>query len=308
MSSMNPLLHLVKFSSKHSQSHSILVDIQQIYLRNVILFCTGLSMIQLLFGEVIVCQNTVNAVSQTFIDTKCYINGTMTKGSSNGTTPTIYHDYYQWVSVYLLLLAFGFYFPYSIWLKLFGSFIRHLETLAEKPNEVIQIIKESKGNFIFYKTLALEVVYIFYLIIILILTDVFFNGLWSRFNWSLTAVYKIFPDNGSCYIDYYHSSGSSDAWFNCLLPVCSIYRKVFSLLYVLVLHLFILNGIMITYRIIMAFHKGKNVDIWWAFQIVHQCTVSWNVKKKLNEGLNEILETRKLETFEMKTKWNFFNE
>lgn len=155
---MNPLINLVKFHSKHSQSYSVLVDIQHIYIRNVILFCVGLSMVRLLFGDVIVCQNNENGLSQMFADTKCYINGTFTQD----IIPFIYHYYYQWVCVYLLLLAFGFYFPYSIWSKLFGNFIRHLETLSEKPNTAIQVIKESKGNLIFYKTLTLEIVCILY--------------------------------------------------------------------------------------------------------------------------------------------------
>lgn len=299
---MNPLIHLVKFSSKHSLSYSLLVDIQQIYVRNVILFCTGLSMVRLLFGDVIVCQNTVSSVSQMFMDTKCYINGTITKN----IVPFIYHDYYQWTTVYLLLLAFGFYFPYSIWSKLFGNFIRHLETLSENPNDVIQVIKDSKGNFLFFKTWLLEIIYIIYLSIILILTDVFFNGLWSRFNWSLSAVNNIFPDNGTCYIDYYQSSGSTHARFNCLLPLCSIYRKVFSLLYVLFIMLFIFNAFMMIYRIKLIFSKRKLINVWWAFMIVDQHIISWNVKNKLNYELKKILENQKhcLTDYEMQSVIN----
>lgn len=283
---MNALLHLEKFSSKYRKSYSVLVDVQQLYVRNVILFCVGLSMIRFLFGDVIICQNTESDISQMFVDTKCFINGTFTKD----TIPFIYHDYYQWISIYLLLLAFGFYFPYSIWLKLFGGFIRHLETLSEKPHDAVQIIKESKGNLIFFKTLSLEIVYIVYLIITLILTDAFFNGLWSRFNWSLAAVNKIFPDNGTCYIDYFQSSGMTYARISCLLPLCSIYRKVFSLLYLLFLLLFILNAVMMTYRITLIYRKRKCVDMWWAFMIVNQHTISWNVKKELDHQLKKILE------------------
>lgn len=286
---MNPLIHLEKFSLKHRQSYSILVDFQQIYVRNVILFCVCLSMIRLLFGDVIICQNSGNEVSQMFIDTKCFINGTFTKD----TIPFIYHDYYQWVSVYLTLLSIGFYFPYSIWSKFCGSFIRHLEILSEKPNDAIRVIKESKGNLIFFKTLSLEIIYIVHLVIIILLTDLFFNGLWSRFNWSLTAINKIFPDNGTCFVDYFQNSGMTYARLNCLLPLCSIYRKVFSVLYLLCIVLFVSNVIMMIYRITLIYRKWKFIDMWWAIMIVNQHTISWNVKKELHCELKELFENQK---------------
>lgn len=284
---MNSLLQLVKFNSKKSQSYSILIDFQQIYIRNFILFCTGLSMARLLFGENIICQSTVKSLTQNFIDTKCYINGTMTKGTDGNVT--IYHDYYQWISVYLMLLAFGFYFPYSIWSKWFGNYLRQLENLADKPDEAIQVIKDSKGNLLFLKIWALEFFYIIYLIFILYITDLFFNNLWSLSSWSWNAVYKIFPDNGACFIHYYQSSGDTSAWFNCLLPLCSVYRKIFLTLYGLIQILILFNVFMLIYRIWLFVHKRKFINVWWAFLIVQQSTTSWNTKNKLDVALKAIL-------------------
>lgn len=282
---MNSLLQLIKFNPKNDQSHSILIDFQQIYMRNVVLFCTGLSMARQLFGENIICQSTVKSLTQNFIDTKCYINGTTTKG----TDATIYHDYYQWISVYLLLLAFGFYFPYSIWSKLFGNYLRHLENLADRPNEAIQVITDSNGNLLFLKTWVLEFFYIIYLIFILYVTDLFFNNLWSLSGWSWNAVYKICPDNGSCVIHYFQSSGDTHASFNCLLPLCSVYRKILLTLYGLVLILILFNVCMIIYRIRLVVHKKRFINVWWAFLIVQQSTTSWNMKKKFDMASNEIL-------------------
>lgn len=290
---MNSLLQLVKFNPKNDQSHSILIDFQQIYMRNVVLFCTGLSMARQLFGENIICQSTVKSLTQNFIDTKCYINGTTTKG----TDGTIHHDYYQWISVYLLLLAFGFYFPYSIWSKLFGNYLRHLENLADKPNEAIQVITDSKGNLLFLKTWVLEFFYIIYLIFILYVTDLFFNNLWSLSGWSWNAIYKICPDNGSCVIHYFQSSGDTHASFNCLLPLCSVYRKILLTLYGLVLILILFNVFMIIYRIRLVVHKKRFINVWWAFLIVQQSTTSWNVKKKFEMALNEILSDAILNTY-----------
>lgn len=285
---MISLLQLIKFSSKHSESHSVLIDFQQIYVRNILLFCTGLGMARILFGQNIICQVTEKSVSQSFVDTKCFINGTMTRDE-----PVIYHDYYQWVSVYLLLLAFGFYFPYSVWTKLFGNYLRYLESLADKPEDVIRVIKDSKGNLIFFKTLALEIFYIFYVMLILYITNIFFNNIWGHFGWSIKSIYTIFPDNGSCFVTYYHSSGSTAGKFNCLLPLSSVYRKIFMLLYGIVLILILLNFLTMLYRVRMIIVRNKYINVWWAFMIAKQSTVSWNARKKLDLAYYKMLSNSK---------------
>lgn len=285
---MNPLLHLIHFSSKNNQSFSLLIDVQQIYLRNTMFFFTGLSMIRTLFGPTIYCQNDV--LAQEFVDMLCLVNGTMTVGADS----TVYHDYYQWVSVYLLLLGFAFYLPYLVWSKRYGRYIRHLESLADKPDEAIRIVRVSNGNFIFFKTLALEVFYAFYLVLLLGATDVFFNHLWSQFKWSWKAIGVIFPNNGSCFFEYNHGSGSSTARFNCLLPLCSVYRKVFFAMYVIIAALIAMNIAIILYHIILLVLKRGNVNAWWAIKIVGECTTVWYAKEKLTIGekLNEpIIET-----------------
>lgn len=280
---MNPLLHLIKFGSKPHLSHSILIDFQQIYLRNVILFCTGLSMVRVLFGDIIHCQNTVRSLSQSYIDTICFINGTMTKGN-NGTS-TIYHDYYQWISVYLLLLAFGFYLPSSVWLKLYGNYLRHLESLAEKPDEAIRVIKDSNGHYMYVKTLALEIFYAFYLILLLTLTDLFFNRLWSQLGWSWKAVYVIFPDGGSCFFEYFQESGFTTGRFHCRLPLCSVYRKIFLALYMLFGALIVANVSIIWFHLMLGLRRRKIVNEWWALTIVSRCALSWDANKKFNSEL-----------------------
>lgn len=275
---MNPLLHLIKFGSKRRQSHSVLIDLQQIYIRNAILFCTGLSMVRVLFGDTIHCQNTERSLSQTFVDTTCFINGTMTIGEHS----TLYHDYYQWVSVYLLMLAFGFYLPYSVWSKWCGDCLRHLEALAQKPEEAIQVIKDSNGHYLFVKTMALEIFYVLYLILLLILTDVFFNRLWSQLGWSWKAVYVIFPDGGTCFFTFFLVGDFTVGRYYCLLPMCSVYRKVFLALYMLFVALMVTNVFILSYRAALAFQKRNRVNEWWALTIVSSCALSWDAKKKIN--------------------------
>lgn len=281
---MNSLLQLVNFKPKKSHSYSILLDFQQIHVRNAILFCTGLSMFRFLTGDNIICQNVEKSLSQDYIDTLCFINGTMTMGD-----PIIYHDYYQWVPVYLLLLALAFYFPYSIWLKFNATYIQQLENLKDKSEEKVQVIKESNGNWMYFKTWALEVFYAVYLFFILYLTNIFFNSLWSRSEWSWKAINEIFPDHGTCFIVYHHSSGSSDGKFSCLLPLCSVYRKIFMFLYGLILFVIMLNLWIIINRIITLVYKYGYVNVWWAFKIVETSAVTWNAKRELNVAFKKMM-------------------
>lgn len=281
---MNSLLTLFRvhqsFHGKKESSHSFMIDFQQIYVRNVFLFCTGLGMVRSLFGENIICHLTVKSISQAFIDTKCFINGTMTVEKDT----VLFHDYYQWVPIYLLLVAFGFHFPYSIWSKSVGKYVRHLEKSAENPDNAIQIIKNSKGNFIYFKTWLLELYYVVHLFLILFLTDVFFNNLWSKFGWSWGAIYKIFPDNGSCMVTYYQSSGSTEGKFNCLLPLCTVYRKIFMFFYGLFWVLIMFNVYAILYRIKLCYENRRFVNVWWALEIAKNRAITWDAEKQFDEA------------------------
>lgn len=288
---MYPLLQLVQLNGKQEKSFSVYLTVYHVYVRNILIFCTGLTMIPFLFGNVIECLNTNRHISQTYIDTKCYINGTFTKEQGH---PTLYHDYYQWIPVYLALLAFGIHFPYSLWSQYYGNYLRYFEKLAEKPDEIIHLIQESKGNLIFFKTVALEIFYTIYLIWIVFVTDIFFNKHWSYFNWSWKAISKIFPDNGTCYIDYFQSSGISEEKLNCILPLCSVYRKIFTTLYVLVCVLLVINACMIINRSFLLMHRKEWVNVWWAFTIAEQCVVSWSMKEQINFAYKEMLANRKV--------------
>lgn len=275
---MIPLLQLVQLNTPHEESYSIFLTIYHVYVRNILTFCTGLTMIRFLFGNSIECLNDNQHFPQSYMDTKCYINGTFTLEQGH---PTLYHDYYQWIPVYLVLLAFGFHFPYSLWSQHYGHYLRHLEKLAEKPNDMIQMIQETQGNSIFFKTVALEMFYIVHLVSIVNISNAFFNHLWSRFYWSWRAIYKLFPDKGTCYFEYYHGSGISENKLTCILPLCSVYRKIFFTLYFLVWVLMVVNAWMIVYRILLVLYKRKFVNTWWAFTIAEQCAVSWNMKKQI---------------------------
>lgn len=112
---MLPLLHLLKWKGSHRgniQSCSMLVDFNQIHIRNLFLFCFGLGLAKQMFGENIECQHNKHDIEKKVLEMKCFINYTRTTFMDE----TLIHDFYQWIPVILLLLAFSFHFP-----AVFGS-------------------------------------------------------------------------------------------------------------------------------------------------------------------------------------------
>ena len=273
---MNSLISLVRFSS--GKSHSILVDFQQKYLRNLLLFGTGLSTVRLLFGVTIACQGIPpSSLNYNFLETKCYINGTV--------TDDLHHDYYQFTSVFLFVSAFAVQIPFWIWGHFTGPEVRQLEALANEPELAIRAVRDSRN--LYLKTVALEGFYTVYWIALVASTDVFFNGYWSRFNWSWRVVPKLFPDSGTCCFKYYHASGESTASFNCLLPLSSVYRKVFSVLYWILAFLLPYHLVVLIYRAaLFTRYPRTELERKWIVEILKKSTVSWSVRKKLEMNMN----------------------
>lgn len=271
---MNSLISLVRFHS--GKSHSVLVDFQQIYLRNIILFGTGLSTVRLLFGDTIICQGIPPpSLNHNFLNMICYINGTVTD---------LRHEYYQFTSVFLFLLAFAVQFPFWLWSRFTGREISQLESLADQPELAIQAICAPKN--LYMKTVALEIFYAFYWMGLVAVINCFFNGYWSRFYWSWQVIPKLFPDMGRCSLTYYQMSGESTARFNCLLPLSSVYRKVFLVLYWILAILLPYHLIVLTYRAVLWIYYSKTtLERKWIVGILKECTVSWSARKKLEIGI-----------------------
>lgn len=263
---MLPLLHLVKFRGGQRRSHSFLVDVYQVHVRNLLLFSFGLSMARQIFGENIICHAMRQHIEQSYLDTKCLINGTMT-----GKDPAFHHDYYQWIAIVLLLLAFSIYFPYAVWFNRYGSFINELTTSikdAESCKQLFKVIQKSKGNNLFWKTCTLEMAYLANLFILVFLLNRFFNQAWSSAQWSWKAVNVLFPESGDCFLNYYSGGDETTGRFTCLLPLNTVYRKVFLVLYGVAIALIILHGLAIVYRIHMVMKlKPKYVNMFWACKI-----------------------------------------
>ncbi|GFR05878.1 innexin [Trichonephila clavata] len=201
----------------------VIVDFNQIHVRNLFLFCFALSISRQYFGENIHCQLDGHKVSQSFLDTKCFINGTLTNfsGVENPILPVLYHDYYQWVSIVLLLQALSFHLPFRLYSKTLHSYVQELTIQKVEPSEydrVFQVITASQGHGMFWKLWTLECVYAAHLLCQIVLLNVFFHRVWSLSSWSWSAIPMLFPDMGTCLYDYFSGGGQTTGRFRCLLP------------------------------------------------------------------------------------------
>lgn len=276
---MLPLLHLLKFKGSilKRNSHSFLVDAHQVYMRNLFLFCFGLSLARQFFGENIVCHRAGAALLQNFIDLTCFINGTFTIDSNENI---LYHDYYQWVSILLLFLAASFYVPFRAWTRRYGSFLEELTSKdIDDYTRVCQLIHESKGNMMFVKTWCLELFYAFHIAYNLELIDWFFNRIWSSNGWKWSAVYTIFPDMGKCFIDYITGGDVTHGKFFCLLPLSTIYRRVFIILYGAMILMIVMHLLFLFYRLYLVFRYGiTDLNRWWCLSVARQLAPHWESK------------------------------
>lgn len=290
---MFPIMQLVKWKQAHipKWSHSALVDFQQIHVRNIFLFCFGLSMSRQFFGANIICQLDGNSLSQDFADTKCFINSTFTNFSktNDAIVPVLYHDYYQWISIVLLMLAINIHFPFRIWSKHVSQFIKEITAnlkTTEDCTRVIQVIQDSRGDYLFWKTFGLECAYFIHLVIQIVLLDWFFNHMWSLSGWSYTVINMLFPETALCFYEYYTGGGNSSGRFRCLLPLNSVYRKIFWVLYSLYLGLLVLHASFFVYRLFLAIYFGKKwINMWWSIKIAKGQAQSWSAKNTLHQAL-----------------------
>ncbi|GFS52511.1 innexin [Trichonephila inaurata madagascariensis] len=151
-------LTLLKWKSRDvsPKSHSLLIDFNQIHVHNLFLFYFALIISRQYFGENINCQTDGHRVSQSVLDTKCFINGILTNssGGEEPILPVLYQDYYQWVSIVLLLQAISFRLPFRLWSKNIHSYVQELTIQKfekSKYDRVFNVITSSKGNVNFGK-------------------------------------------------------------------------------------------------------------------------------------------------------------
>lgn len=287
---MSSLIHLIKLKGHFKSSYSNLVDFHQIHVRNLFLFVFALSLSRQFFGDNIVCNLYREGVSQHFVQSACFVNGTETPRTGQ---KNLSHHYYQWVQIVMLLAAFNFYMPFKIWTKLFGWYLEQLTTKIdsiESATRTLQLLRISNGNCMFWKTWALEIFYLIHLIAHIFLFDTFVDNIWSSHGWRLKNITNtIFPDEGVCWFRVFSTADWNYVKVMCFLPLNCLYRKVFVFLWFLTVSLLAMHAFVFTYRVyLLKKWSPKQINAWWCFKIAQNtAAVTFEWKKEFENSWYE---------------------
>jgi len=197
---------------------------------------------------------------------------------NQNSSSIVYNSYYQWVPLYLILLAFLVYLPRMFWLIMEGGLMeffgkgtttRHVEDQDEKKEELVKFFCKNvhnKYNIYFFGFMLMEFLNWMIIVILFFVTDAFLN---YKFSWYGTRVWRYyrlpievqretanpmcdaFPRIASC--DYWRwGAGGKQENINaiCVLNLNMINDKVFMILWWWFFFLVIIGFIRIIYRII----------------------------------------------------------
>ena len=207
--------------------------------------------------------------------------GGITKEEWNkARTSIVYNSYYQWVPLYLVLLAFLFYLPRMFWLIMEGGLMeffgkgtttRFIEDQEEKKETLVNFFSKNihnKYNVYFWGFITMEALNWLIVLIQFGLTNVFLHYRFSAYGLEVVNYYRLpeeeqqetknpmcatFPRIASC--DYWRwGSGGRQENINaiCVLSLNMINDKVFLILWWWFLFLAIVGALRIVYRIIQA--------------------------------------------------------
>ena len=118
----------------------------------------------------------------------------------------IYNSYYQWVSLFLLLVAVLFYVPRMIWMMMEGGLMkffgkgtttRLIEEPDEKRDKLVQFFTDNihnKYNIYYFGFICCEMLNTLIVIIAYFLTDRFLNYEFAFYGFKTWLYYKLPPE------------------------------------------------------------------------------------------------------------------
>lgn len=275
---MFSLLNLLQFkSTRHLRLASGLSKCHYTYARNFFLFAFALSMSREMFGETIVCYTAGDSISLDYLHTYCFVNGTFTTDDHQ----IVYHDYYQWVSLLLLVEAFVFYVPFHIWKGYVEPDVEGL--VVRKENDVARVVEaiiRGSGFRLYLKNFILETIYGLQLLLNAALVYVYF----FRANGVLNLD-RLFPFAGTCHLNFYSGGGGgiTTGKYSCLLPLNVLYRKLWVVVVMGFAVLFAAHCYYWTKRLIVAACRPSEVNRWWAYRLAEKNTQGqslWDLRKE----------------------------
>jgi len=267
---------------------------------SLLLVCSVLVTARQFFGEPIQCDAGAasDGVEKDVLNSYCWMYSTWNippnyKGACSGgkdfdsisheewtshQTSIVYNSYYQWVPLYLIILAFLFYLPRMCWLIMEGGLMeffgkgtttRFVEDQEEKKDILVDFFRknvQNKYNIYFFGFMGMEV---FNWLIVLIqfgLTNVFLHHRFAWYGPNVLFYYRLpeeeqremknpmcdtFPRIASC--DYWRwGSGGRQENINaiCVLGLNMINDKVFLILWWWFFFLAFIGAFRLVYRVL----------------------------------------------------------
>merc|ERR1719471_2534267 len=188
----------------------------------------------------------------------------------------VYNSYYQWVPLFLIIVAFVFYLPRMFWLIMEGGLMeffgkgtttRFVDDQEEKKDILVEFFRKNvhnKYNIYFWGFITMEAFNWLIVIILFPLTNVFLHGKFGRYGVHVLNYYRLpeeeqretknpmcdtFPRIASC--DYWRwGAGGRQENINaiCVLALNMINDKVFLIIWWWFLFLAIVGGLRLFYR------------------------------------------------------------
>lgn len=270
---------------------SFVLRVHHVYVKQFFLFSFFVSVGRQFFGDAILCNAVEATVPYEIVRETCFINGTFTENSETGEIR--HYPYHQWVSLYLLFLAFLFHAPYhlfSCFLLARSVVVPFVRSAADEPRCVLEtveaILDPSTHRRAFAKTVAAE---LFYLLAVVpsacVLTDRFLCGR------LLEEGALVFPLDTKCDVTYFAGGSETRARFHCMLPANVFHRLVFETakagaVAVLALHALSLLHKACVFRFPSLRGGEEDVDVWWTFAIAEGNTQgenAWRLRRAFLE-------------------------
>lgn len=226
-------------------------------LTNGFLFAFLLSLGRQYFGNAIECHRDKQSLSDAYLHTSCYMNGTFTMTEDGDR---LYYTYYQWMPVILLVEAFGLCWPRIVW----RQWIHILPTLNKDNAEtILQAIDRHGGQRVFWKMLALEGLCALNFVVQVALLDCLLNGgLWKGLSYDV-----LFPASAQCDVTYYSGGDMTTGKFICLLPLNIFYRVFFQIGYWIFWTVLATHVLALVYRLLW-FYITQDVHRRWLYRLL----------------------------------------
>jgi len=307
---------------------------------SILLACSVVATSKQFFGSPINCDVRDGGVNQDVLNSYCWMyshfnippefKGNCAKRSYY--SGNLYNTYYQWVSIYLVFQALFFYIPRILWLSMEGGLMKFLvrnargkiiEDAEEKRDSLLRVFQEHLHNK--YTKYAGIFFFCEFLNVVVVMTNMFLTNRFLHYNFldygpkiwyyynlppeeqreqELNPMCDTFPRLAACdYTRYGPGGGQETKQALCILGLNMINDKIFMVIWVWYVFIFLMGGFRFIYRIFQVsfwrvryflikrkirryFRKDEN-DQHIQYYIQHCSIGDWLVLYQMSRNMNK---------------------